>query len=331
MIKDNKQKIKLLQLNEMLRQESDPEHPLRTVVICDKLKTFGISCDRRTLSKDIKVLREFGFDIKEKMIGHEKGYYVDQRGFSVAELKIMIDAIQAASFVTKDKTDDLVYRIATMGGTRKSDILKSNIVCFNTRKHTNEEIYSNVEVLEKALQEKTQASFYYFDLNEKGERVYRKEKKRYVVEPMALIFNEDNYYLMCFSSKYDGITNYRVDRMEDVQVEEEPVTPGAIIDDSDIAEYTKQAFKMYGGPVIDITLEFDDKLLGVVEDKFGEDVNVVRTGPDKLVASVQVQESPVFWGWLFQFGKQMKILSPESLVKQYKDRVKNMTDKDTEG
>ncbi|MEF2675242.1 MAG: hypothetical protein U0M70_03285 [Eubacteriales bacterium] len=161
MIKDNKQKIKLLQLNEMLRQESDPEHPLRTVVICDKLKALGITCDRRTLSKDIKVLREFGFDVKEKMIGHEKGYYVDQRGFSVAELKIMIDAIQAASFVTKDKTDDLVYRIAAMGGTRKGDILKSNIVCFNTRKHTNEEIYSNVEVLEKALQAKTQASFFF--------------------------------------------------------------------------------------------------------------------------------------------------------------------------
>lgn len=331
MIKDNKQKIKLLQLNEMLRQESDPEHPLRTVVICDKLKALGITCDRRTLSKDIKVLREFGFDVKDKMIGHEKGYYVDRRGFSVAELKIMIDAIQAASFVTKDKTDDLVYRIAAMGGTRKGDILKSNIVCFNTRKHTNEEIYSNVEVLEKALQAKTQASFFYFDLNEKGERVYRKEKKRYVVEPMVLIFNEDNYYLMCFSSKFDGITNYRVDRMEDVQVEKEPVTAGAIIDDSDIAEYTSQAFKMYGGPVIDTTLEFDDKLLGVVENKFREDINVVRTGADKLVASVQVQESPVFLGWLFEFGKQMKILSPESLVKQYKDKLKNMIDKDTEG
>lgn len=78
----------------------------------------------------------------------------------MAELKIMIDAIQAVSFVTKEKTEDLVQRIAAMGGSRKRDILKSNIVCFNTRKHTNEGIYSNVETLEKALQAKTKASFF---------------------------------------------------------------------------------------------------------------------------------------------------------------------------
>lgn len=97
-----------------------------------------------------------------------------------------------------------------------------------------------------------------------------------------------NYYLMCFSTKYDGITSYRVDRMEDVETEDEPVSPGAIINDSDIAEYTKQAFKMYGGQVIDVTLQFDDTLLGVVQDRFGEDMSTVRTATDKLVASVQV-------------------------------------------
>lgn len=247
MRKDNKQKIKLLQLHEMLHQESSPDHPLRTAVICQKLKDIGITCDRRTLSLDIKVLRSFGFDIREVMIGHEKGYFVEKRSFSVAELKIMIDAIQAASFITKEKTDDLVKRIAAIGGTRQLEILKSNTVCFNTRKHTNEGIYSNVEVLEKALNAKTKASFYYFDKDEKGERIYRKNKKRYVVEPMALIFNEDNYYLMCFSTKYDGITNYRLDRMEDVRKEDEPVSPGAIIDDSDNSEYTKQVSKCTEG------------------------------------------------------------------------------------
>lgn len=233
----------------------------------------------------------------------------------------MIDAIQVAGFVTKEKTNDLVQRIDAMGGSKKRDILKSNIVCFNTRKHANEGIYSNVETLEKALQAKTKASFFYFDRNEKGERVYRKDKKRYVVEPMALIFNEDNYYLMCFSSKYDGITNYRVDRMDEVEIVDEAVSSGAILDDSNIAEYTKQAFKMYGGPVVDVTLEFDDKLLGAVEDKFGEDISVTRTSPERLRASVQVQESPVFWGWLFQFGNRMRIISPELMVKEYQNRA----------
>ena len=321
MRKDNLQKIKLLMLLEMLQQESTPEHPLTTAVLCKKLLKIGIKCDRRTLSIDMEALRDFGFDIKSKMVGHEKGYYYDVRTFSVAELKIIIDAIQAAAFVTKEKTDDLVARLAAIGGTKKKEILKSNIVCFNTRKHTNENIYDNVEVLEEAIQSKKRASFLYFDRDEKGNILYRKEKQRYIVEPMALIFNEDNYYLMCYSSKYDGITNYRVDRMEAVVVEEEPVSEKALMDTSDIAEFTKQAFKMYGGEITDITLEFDNSLIGVIHDKFGENTSIIKTASDKCVASVQIQVSPTFWGWLFQFGKQMKILSPESLKKEYKEKI----------
>lgn len=83
---------------------------------------------------------------------------------------------------------------------------------------------------------------------------------------------------------------------------------------------------MYGGPVIDVTLQFDDSLLGLVQDKFGEDVSAVRTGLDKLVSSVQVQESPVFWGWLFQFGKRMRILSPKSMVKECREKVRELED-----
>ncbi len=326
MRKDNRQKIKLLMLMEILRQESDPEHPLKTAVLCKKLLKLGIKCDRRTLSLDIDVLRDFGFDIAAKMIGHEKGYYYNIRNFSVAELKILIDAIQAASFVTKEKTEDLVSRIAAMGGTRKRDILKSNIVCFNTRKHSNEKIYDNVEVLETALQAKKQASFLYFDKDEKGNVVYRKNKNRYVVEPMALIYNEDNYYLMCYSPKYKGITNYRVDRMLEVEVEDVSVSDGAIMDNSDIAKFTDQAIKMYGGPITDVTIEFDDDLIGAVQDRFGEYVSIVRTSPKKCVASVQLQISPTFWGWIYQFGRKMKILSPEEMVEKYKKNISEMID-----
>ena len=128
---------------------------------------------------------------------------------------------------------------------------------------------------------------------------------------MALVFNEDNYYLMSFSQKYDNVTNYRVDRMDEVMVEDEPVSEKAILPDDDIAGYTEQVFKMYNGPVTDITVEFDDKLIGVIQDKFGEDTKIVRTAPTRCVASLKVQISPVFWGWIFQFIGEMSIVSPE--------------------
>ena len=321
MARPNRQKIKLLKIIEMLRQEADMDHPLKTLEICKKLNDMEISCDRRTVTQDMALLNEEGYVVVSKQIGHEKGYYLDEepRGLSVPELKIIIDALQAANFVTEAKTDELVEKVARLGGTRKRDILESNIVHFNNRKHSNEEIYENVETLERAIQKKQQAAFYYFKLNENGERVYQKDKKRYVVEPIALIFNEDNYYLMTWNSKYGAGTTYRVDRMDDISIEEEPITEQALMKDAEIAEYTGQVFKMYGGEPWDVTIEFKDALIGPVQDKFGEDVNIIRTGPDRCVASVKVQVSPTFWGWMFQFAGMMKILSPQSLVDNYQE------------
>lgn len=238
---------------------------------------------------------------------------------SAGKVEIIIDALQAANFITREKTDELITKVAELNAEQKEHILSTSVVCFNKRKHSNEEIYMNVSVLEEALTQRLKASFVYFDRNENGERIYRKDRQRYVVEPMALIFNEDNYYLMCFSSKYDSITNYRIDRMDEVKIERESVSDKAIIPDEDFAEYTKQVFKMYNCPSTDITIEFNDSLIGVIQDKFGEDTKIVRTSKDRCVASIKVQVSPVFWGWIFQFVGEMSIVSPEQL-KEDNDR-----------
>lgn len=127
---------------------------------------------------------------------------------------------------------------------------------------------------------------------------------------------------MYFSSKYDGITNYHVDRMDEAEIEEDSVSDKAIISDDDIiAAYTKRVFKMYNGPTTNITIEFNDNLIRVIQDKFGEDTKIVRTSKDRCVASIRVQISPVIWEWIFQFVGEMSIVSPEQIKEDYKRRI----------
>ena len=328
MAQENWQKYKLLKLLELLRQETDEQHPLSTSQICNKLGEMGISCERRTLTKDIAVLNELGYEVMWDWVGKEKGYYIEDRSFSVPELKILIDAVQAASFVTEKKTAELIDKIAALGGSHKADILKSNMVCFNTRKHSNESIYYNVGFLEDAIQQQKKVIFYYYDLNENGEKVYRREHHHYVVEPIALVFNDDNYYLMVYSAKHDSTANYRVDRMDHVEIVDEAISEKALTLREGIDSYTEQAFKMYGGQLVDVVLEFDDKLIGVVYDKFGEDTKMIRAG-DKCIATVKVQISPVFWGWLFQFGRQMIVISPAEVAEEYRSQVNQLVDIDS--
>jgi len=326
MAETNIKKIKLLRLMEIFRQETDEDNPMLATTVCKRLEEKGVMCDRRTLTRDIAILNEFGYEIMSTMVGHEKAYYVVDRSFDVPEIKILIDAVQAASFITEKKATELVEKIAALGGAHRAEILKQSIVCFNTRKHSNESIYYNVDRLEEAIYKNKKVIFLYYDLNEHGERVYRRDGHHYVVEPIALVFNEDNYYLTCYSSRHDGTTNYRVDKMSAVEIIDEDITEKAMELRASVAGYTEQVFKMYGGEEAKITLEFSDKLIGVVYDKFGENVRMVRTGEHTIVASVDVRISPTFWGWMFQFTDQMKILSPANVAEEYKAQAKKIID-----
>lgn len=326
MPEENHQKIKLLKIMEILRQETDEEHLMTKAELSSRLVAMNISCNTRSLSRDVKLLNEQGYEIMETLVGHEKAYYVCDRSFSVPELKILIDAVQAASFVTDKKASELIEKIAVLGGSHKAAILKSNIVKFNTRKHTNETIYYTVGFIEDAIQRNKKIIFRYFDLDENGQKVYRREGHHYVVEPVALVFNEDNYYLIVFSEKHDGTANYRVDRIDGVEIIDAPISDKARSLRRKVARYTEEAFKMFNGPQENVTLRFADKLIGPVLDKFGEDTKMTRVDDHTVEATVQVRIAPTFWGWLFQFGKQMKITAPNEIKDQYKQQLRELND-----
>lgn len=315
---DNCQKIKLLKLMEILRQETDENHPMKTRELCRKLVEMGTTCDPRTLHKDIKLLNFYGYEIMHFLRDHENAYYVSDRSFSVPELKILIDAVQAASFITEKKTDELIEKIAALGGGNQAAILKSNMVDFNSCKHSNEKIFYSIDRLEEALREKSSVTFRYFDLNENGKKVYRKDGEPYLTEPAALVFHEDNYYLVGFTPDVRDQRNYRVDRMEAVELTGEPVSEKAEQLRKAVGRITGSEFKMFSGKLERVTLRFNDRLTGPVYDKFGEKVRIRRIDEDTCETDARVAVSPTFFSWVFQFSGKMKIVSPESVVEEYR-------------
>ncbi|MCD8048662.1 MAG: WYL domain-containing protein [Clostridia bacterium] len=321
-------KIKLLKLVELLWKESDEQHPLTTNYICEYMNGIGITCDRRVVTQDVALLNELGYEVLSVQVGKKKGYYLAEREFSVPELKILIDAVQAAGFITEKKTDELIDKIAKLGGAHKAEILKNNLVCFNTRKHSNESIYYNVDALEEALQRYKKVIFRYFDIGIEREKIYRRDGHHYVVEPVALVYNEDNYYLVAYSEKHDSTANYRVDRMDGVGVIDDDISDKALTLRGDVAQYTEQAFKMYGGEAKTVVLEFAGDLAGAVYDRFGESVNMLAAVDDKIISTVDVQLSPTFWGWIFQFGKKMRIISPDDVCEKYRAKAAEVLNSD---
>lgn len=324
MARDNYRKVKLIKLLELLRQHTDEQHPMTTNQICDAMDGMGIPCDRRIVTQDVIALNQLGYEIMATMVGHEKAYFVEDRNFSLPELKILIDAVHASSFITEKKSQELIEKIAALAGSHRAEVLTRNMICFNHRKHSNEKILYTIDTLEEAILSQKKVIFLYFDLDEKGQRVYRRGGHHYVVEPIALVFNEDNYYLMSYSSRHDSTSNYRLDRMDGVKIIDEPCCQRAIELRREVASYTEQAFKMFGGQPEDVVLEFDRKLIGVVYDKFGESVQMIPSGEEKCIATLKVRISPTFWGWLFQFAGEMKVLSPASVAEAYLEQARKL-------
>ena len=310
-------KLRVVKLLEILQQDTDSEHPLSTNSLLQRLAELGYTADRRTVARDIEILNAQGYEVMQVKDGKQNAYYIEDRSFSLPELKILIDAVQAASFITDKKSDDLIKKIAALGGSHQAEILTGNLVHFNTRKHTNEHIYYNVEILEQAVRDKLKATFRYFDLDENLNKVYRRDGAVYKTEPIALVFNNDNYYLMTYDPSADNnVRNYRIDRMDSVEILNEKICKEAKAKIRTVSRYTEQVFRMYGGRTEKVTLQFDKKLMGAVYDKFGEKTKIRKKG-EEYSASVEVQISPTFWSWLMTFKGNMIISEPQELANEY--------------
>lgn len=325
MKKENGYKIKLLKILEILRQDSDEERYLTTAEIISKLESQGIVCDRRTLFNDIKVLNEYGYEVlMEQEIGMPNKYCIVDRSFDVPELRILMDAVEAASFITPSKTKNLIDKIADLGGSHRAELLKNDTRFYNTTKHSNESIYYSINEIVLAIEQKKKVSFKYYDFNANKEKVFRKDGGRFYLSPLALVVNSDNYYLVGYNELYQKVLHYRVDRMQEVRMSHHEIGDVEEINNFNLELRQKQIFDMFGGEEEDVTIQVKKTLIDAVLDKFGENIELIDKDEEWAEFTATVQVSPTFLAWCCSFGNRLIIKSPASVVENVKEYIKEM-------
>ena len=307
------QRLKLLKIWEILKQETDENHTMGTPELLSRLEELGIVCDRRTLYSDINALNESGYRI-HCVRSSSNEYYVEKREFSMAEIQILMDAVQAASFITVEKTEQLVDKIAELAGSRRAEAVKRNVVAFNTTKSVNEEIFDTVSTITDCIEKYKKVEFKYFDYNISGKRAYRKDEKVYKVNPVATIFSDDKYYLLCYDDKHSNLAHYRIDRMDNVKLSVEDITPSDKAEVANIQKHKRQLFGMYNGEESEVTIEADISLTGAVYDKFGFGTKLTACPNNRFRFSTVVQLSPVFFGWCCSFGDMLRVIAPKRIL-----------------
>lgn len=191
-------------------------------------------------------------------------------------------------------------------------------------KSTNENIFYAISEINSAIENNKKVSFEYFDFNEKHERVYRKDHKRYFVNPLATIFDDDNYYLIAYYGKHPGVVHYRIDRMDRVEMVEEQRKDPYNGEPINLKHHKKTIFGMFQGETQEVEFQADKCLLDVIFDVFGDNIALEPLNDNTVTFKAEVQVSPTFLGWCCSFGDKLKVLSPENVVDNIETYLEKM-------
>ncbi len=317
MPKAEKQKQKLLYIIKLLEEKSDEQHPIKMEAILAYLDQNGISAERKSIYNDMDTLRDFGYDI-ELIRGKNGGYYMASRDFESAELKVLVDAVQASRFIPTKKSKELIGKITKLTGEYEAKSLKREVYVMNRIKAENESIYYNVDDIYRAIEQNVQITFKYMEYSVDKEVRYRRNGKLYQVSPRALAWNEEKYYLIAYEPESGLTKNYRVDKIKEITVTGKQRDFGAEKEKFDVAKYCNLSFGMYSGDGETVVVSFPKHLIGVVIDRFGKEVTVHTIDEEHFSARLNVTVSQQFYGWLTGLGLGVKIISPEHVVKEHK-------------
>lgn len=301
----------------ILLEKTDEENTLTLNDIIAELEKYGITAERKSIYDDIEALRCYGVDIATRKT-KTTDYFVANRLFELPELKLLVDAVQCSKFVTYKKSTDLIKKIESLTSTHQAMLLHRQVYVANRVKTVNESIYYNVDKLHTAIAENRQVSFRYFEYSVNKEKKFRKNGENYIVSPYALSWDDENYYLVTFSEKYNDFTHYRVDRMSDIEIIDQPRAKLPDNEYFNIADYSKKVFNMFGGTEETVKIRFDNSLVNAVIDRFGKDITLEKVDENNFAVRINIAISSTFFAWIFQFGSKVKILSPENIIEKYK-------------
>jgi len=316
-------KIRPLYVAKLLEELTDEDHYLSTVQLQNLLEErWGIKPYRQTIPHDIEVLRQAGMDI-QMIPSTQNRYSLISRRFDDAELKLLIDAVASAKFISKKKSEVLTSKLAKLASSYKAAELNRNISVESRIKSENELTILIIDAINEAINKGKQIRFQYFHYNVRKRPEAKWDGYWYHTSPYRLIWNGDYYYVLCWNDKYNSISTYRVDRMVSrPEIMEENAVP--MPKRVNIDKYINTVFRMYAvnAERVPVELLCENAMMDAMIDRFGKTVKTKIVDPDHFLAEVAVAVNDVFFGWIFGFGGKVKIAGPENVKEQYTEMVR---------
>lgn len=320
MTKGINQKLKMLYLKDIFEKETDDNHCLSLSEIMEKLKARGVNADRKTLYADFQELRNYGLDILNSNSGRGCVYHLGNRNFELPELKLLVDSVQTARFISDSKSRELIEKLGRLISHDQADSLKRQVVLAGRVKTMNRSVYLTVDKLHQAINQKIQVRFHYMKWDTRKNLVPRNGGNWFQVSPWLMILSDENYYLVAYYVETHEIRHYRVDKIKDLQLlPDQPQQGYPAFRKLDIARYADTHFGMFNGKKAPVEIRVTNEKAGIFIDRFGKDIMLIPQGPHAVTTTIQVEVSDQFLGWIMALGEGVEILAPHWVRKRMRD------------
>nr|WP_294495244.1 WYL domain-containing protein [uncultured Mediterraneibacter sp.] len=316
MPKGKNQKFKLYRLAQIMQEETDDDHYITMPRIMSELEKYDITADRKSIYNDLRDLEVLGIEVEGEPVGNRYHYHVIDRPFELPELKLLVDAIQSSKFITERKSNDLIRKLEKLVSRHEAVKLQRQVFVSGRIKTMNESIYYTVDAIHNAISENRKIRFQYYQWNVKKEMELRHDGGYYHISPWGLSWDDENYYLVGYDSEAEQIKHYRVDKMLHIQMSGEKREGRERFKKLDMADYTRKSFGMFGGKEEKVKLLVDNRLAGVIIDRFGKEIMLIPADEGHFTVNVDVRVSSQFFGWIFSLGEGVKIISPDEVAEQ---------------
>lgn len=316
MARKENQKLKLLVLKDILETQTDEQHALSLAELIDLLQAQGISAERKSLYDDLRVLSEYGLDIIRTK-GQKTTYYLGSRAFQQTEVKLLVDAVQSCRFLTEDKSRALIAKLQTLTGVQAAQDLKKQVYMARRIKTHNEQIYYAVDAINTAVLQKKRITFQYCSWTADKKLTARRNGALYSASPYALIWDNENYYMVAYDEAAACERHYRVDKMQRIAVTAQPQAGEEYMRRFNWANYANEHFGMYGGAPRALRLRVKNASANVVIDRFGTQYAFTGQTADSFEVGVTAVPGPQFFGWVFGLEGAVEIVAPAEVREAY--------------
>lgn len=337
------QKTLILNILDILKKYSDENHRLSAKEIGDRLeREYSQKVGRRAIKRNLMDLIEYGYELRytesarTAKSGAEETIYSDWylvRDFEDSELRLLIDSLLFSKYISRKQSKDLIEKLEGLSNNYfKAKV--AHICAMPENLSENKQIFYTIDILDEAISAKKEVSFKYLDYGTDKKLHHRLDSngkpKEYTVSPYQMAATNGRYYLIAYRAAYDDISNFRIDRINDIHMLASPITSLEKLPDFkyglDLPRLMAEHIYMYTGESVHAVFEAKKYLVGDIIDWFGPDVNFQPIDADTIRVTVTVNEQAMVY-WALQYGTHIEVKSPQSLRDKIKKAIDEMAEK----